>query len=396
MYDRNGDGIPDSLFVPFSKPFEDVVPDTLSWLFGGTNYGVIFGQENIWPLVNNDSVLVLVNDNGLREGVFTGSASDPYLGSILYHYTYMDKDTRDSVKLDMNTQITDRVGPIVLGATIETVSEEISVVHITLSEGTSAQMVNGATLFEFYRDTANIMSSLRISSTKTNAQGTMYSVFFQSEEGMILPSVGDYVRLTPGILEDRSGNVPHVMNPKVRIVGEQRTDVEAPGVITISPETPWPYVEPIVPISVPGNKTVQDVIDSLGMPGLLLSFDIGELATTMIMNLPEGANKDSALATIRISWEAYYYSHLGHFVNEARGDVLCSDTQVFFNPSNPTKSNCYDNPGNIFFEWNARSENGRVVGTGAYITKMKLKVHSGSSVMGENEDTYTIGIRRGM
>jgi hypothetical protein len=34
IFDVNGDGIPDSLSVPFSKAFDKVVPDTISWAFG--------------------------------------------------------------------------------------------------------------------------------------------------------------------------------------------------------------------------------------------------------------------------------------------------------------------------------------------------------------------------
>ena len=127
---------------------------------------------------------------------------------------------------------------------------------------------------------------------------------------------------------------------------------------------------------------------------LLLSYNIGELATTLLMDLPSGANKDSALALIRIKWEGYYFSHLGNFVNKASGTIACNDKTVFYNASNPELSNCYDNPGNLFFEWNARSEKGRVVGTGAYITKMKVKITSGPEKAGSSDDTYTIGIRR--
>ena len=144
----------------------------------------------------------------------------------------------------------------------------------------------------------------------------------------------------------------------------------------------------------PSNKSVHDIIDSLGKPGFLLNFNIGELATSMIMGLPSGADKDSALALIKIKWEGYYFSQLGNFVNKAMGTVSCNDKTVFYNASDPEKSNCYDNPGNVFFEWNARSDKGRLVGTGAYISKLKVKIVSGRIKAGESDDTFTIGIKR--
>ena len=395
MYDVTGDGIPDSLVIPFSKPFDDVVPDTISWAFGGTEFHSTAGQENIWPLVVMDSVITLYNPDGLRKDAFTGLSDQIYSGSLLYHYTYTDEESGEEVKLSMNTLIEDKVAPIVLSAVIEPVSEDLSSLTINLSEGTGDNTIDGKTAFIFYRDSAIFMDSLYITKFSMNPQGNVFRLYFQRTAQTTLPEVGDYVRLLPGELKDRSENAAHVNNPKVRIVGEQRTEIKAPGVVTISsnPEV-WPHQESIVPMVVPTNKSLQNIIDSVGMPGLLLSYNIGELATTLLMDLPSGANKDSALALIRIKWEGYYFSHLGNFVNKASGTIACNDKTVFYNASNPELSNCYDNPGNLFFEWNARSEKGRVVGTGAYITKMKVKITSGPEKAGSSDDTYTIGIRR--
>jgi hypothetical protein len=396
MYDVNGDGIPDSLVIPFSKAFDKVVPDTLSWSFGGTEFHTTAGQENVWPLVVMDSVITLFNPEGLRKDVFTGVSDQIYSGSLLYHYTYIDEDSGEEVKLSMNTSIEDKVAPIVTSAVIEPLSDDMSVVTISLSEGSDDKTVDKKTAFVFYRGPDSFMDSLYIASANANPNGNVVRLYFQRTPQTTLPEVGDYVRLLPGEFRDRSGNVAHVNNPKVRIVGEQRTEIKAPGVVTISrnPED-WPYKEPIVPTVVPSNMALQDIIDSVGMPGLLLNFNIGELATSTLMNLASDADKDSALALIRIKWEAYYFSHLGNFVNKADGIIACNDKAVFYNAANPEQSNCYDNPGNLFFEWNARSEKGRMVGTGAYITKMKVKIMNGSEKAGSSDNTYTIGIRRG-
>ncbi|MCQ2102627.1 MAG: fibro-slime domain-containing protein [Fibrobacter sp.] len=395
MYDVNGDGIPDSLAIPFSKPFEEVVPDTLKWNFGGAEFKTVAGMERIWSLVLMDSVVSLYDAEGLKSEVFTGLLDKKYSGTLQYHYTYTDKDSGEEVKLEMNTSIEDKVAPIVMSATIETRSEDVSVLSLHLSEGTDVKDLDGNLAFEIYRDSLLFNSSILFASTSMNKQGNLVTIYFQRSATGDLPAVGDYIRLTPGVLTDRSNNAAHVNNPRVRIVGEQRTEIEAPGVVSISSESVWPYKDPVVAISVPTNKTVKDIIDSLGMPGLLVNFDIGELATSLILDLPAGADRDSALALIKIVWEGYYFSHLGSFVNDAHGTVACNDKEIFYNPSDPERSNCFDNPGNIFFEWNARSEQGRLVGTGAYITKMKVKVYSGDNVVGDTEDTYTLGIKRG-
>lgn len=394
MYDVSGDGIVDSLVIPFSKPFEDVVPDTLAWNFGGTEFYTVSGMDIIWPMVFSDSIITLYNIDGLKSEIFTGASDKKYEGNLKYHYTYIDKDSGDEVKLEMSTTIEDKVGPVIRSATIEAKSDEISVLTINLSEATDASDINALAMLEFFRDGNSLNEALFVINEEFNRQGNVFVIYFQQSVTSVLPAVGDSVRLTPGMLKDKNGNAVHVNNPKIRIVGEQRTEIASPGVVQINKDTPWNYEASIVPISVPQNKSVNEIIDSLGYPGLLLGFDFGELATTVISALPSGANRDSALAEIRLSWDGYYYSHLGNFVNEAHGVILCNDATVFYNASNPEKSNCYDNPGKIFFEWSARSEKGRLVGTGAYITKMKVKIRSGSETVGESEDTYTIGVKR--
>lgn len=396
MYDGNGDGVPDSLVIPFSKAFDDVVPDTLAWSFGDDVFHTTSGMEKVWPLVKEDSLIVLSEPSGLRKDAFTGLSDEVYFGSLRYHYTYLDEDSGDSVQLDMSTTIEDGVAAIVKSAVIESVSDDVSMVTVNLSEGSKAKELEAAGIFEFYRGSVDMRDSLVIQSVETNTNGNVVRVFFKRSPAGVLPAVGDSVRLMPGELKDLNGNVPHIDNPKVRIEGEQRTEIKSPGVIAIGGEAEnWPHKDPIVPLVVPRDMSVQDVVDSLGMPGLLLNFDIGELATTMMMNLPSGADRDSALAQIKIKWEASYFTHLGGFVNKKKGVVYCNDKTVFYNPSNPEKSNCYDNPGNVFFEWNARSDKGRLVGTGAYISKMNVNIYTGRVQSGSSDKTYTIGIKRG-
>ncbi len=395
MFDANGDGVADSLVIPFSKPFEDAVPDTLSWAFGDATFHTTADVENIWPLVVMDSVIVLNDPDGLKKDVFTGANDEVYRGALLYHYTYLDKDTGDSVKLGMSTSIEDHVGPVILSAVIETVNENMSVITVNLSEGTDSRDVDGALAFEYYRDGVNFLDSLTVSSTNVNMKGNVMKVYF-TRSGGCLPAVGDSIRIAPGVIKDLSGNFAHVSNPKVRVVGEQRTEVSGPGVVTIgSAEMPWPYEDDIVPVAVPTNKTAKEVSDSLGVPGLLMGFDIGELAISALMNLPSGADRDSALGEVRINWESSYYSHLGNYVNASKGEIKCNDKTVFYNAANPEQSNCYDNPGNIFFEWNGRSDEGRLVGTGAYIAKTKVRIYSGKEKVGSTDDTYVLGIKRG-
>ncbi|MCQ2124537.1 MAG: fibro-slime domain-containing protein [Fibrobacter sp.] len=395
MFDVNGDGIPDSLAIPFSKPFKENVPDTLSWSFGESIFHTIGGRENVEPLVFMDSILIIKNEKGLLTSVFTGVADEIYSGSLKYHYTYQDEDTGDSVKLGMSASIEDHVGPVILSAIIEPKTDDVSVMTVNMSEGITEKVFAGAATFCIYRDTVNISDSLEYVLSQSSSNGNVVKITFRRSINGVLPVLGDSIKLIPGEIHDLNGNSPHFDNPKVRIRGKQRTEIKVPGIVGIGSDTEkFANGKDIVPISVPANKSVKDIVDSLGVPGALLNFSIGELATETIMNLSSAADRDSALALVRIDWENYYYTHLGGFVNKAKGTIRCNDSTVFYNPLNPEKSNCFDNPGNIFFKWDGYSDKGRVVGTGVYVTKVKVKIRSGKTVAGSSFDTYSFGIKR--
>lgn len=395
MFDVNGDGIPDSLAIPFSKPFGENVPDTLAWSFGETTFHTTAGKENIVPLVFNDSMLIIRGEGNLMKSVFTGVADEVYNGSLKYHYTYLDEDSGDSVKLGMSAAIEDYVGPVILSATIDPVSEDVSNLTVNLSEGTSSKNVDAAAVFKIFRDSVDISDSLLFVVAQSNSNGNVIKISFRRSTFGLLPVLGDSIKLVPGDLRDLNGNAPHFDNPKVRISGKQRTEIKVPGLVKIGDDVILSGGKSVAPVSVPVNKSVKDIVDSLGMPGALLNFNIGEIAMEKLMNLPSGANRDSALALVRIDWENYYFTHLGGFVNKGKGTIRCNDSVVFYNAADPEKSNCYDNPGNIFFGWNGSSEKGRLVGTGVYVTKVKVKIRSDKKVVGDSYDTYSFGIKRG-
>ena len=70
------------------------------------------------------------------------------------------------------------------------------------------------------------------------------------------------------------------------------------------------------------------------------------------------------------------------------GTIACSDPVVF-------NGDCRTNPAKVFLAWNARSDKGRLVGTGAYISKLEWKVVAGNETVGKRDDTFTVGVRRG-
>ena len=392
-FDRNGDGVLDSISVVFNKPFGETIPDTIAWTFGSDDWHTVASVPSVTALMQGEQSLSIYADS-LQNVAFTGGSKELYQGSFRYHYTYMDKETGQMTQLSLDgLAIEDRIGAILLEKPIvKPISATVNKLTVYISEATQANLLNGMAFLEF-KDKAgelidpSLFAVLSVSPTRTS---NYYDVLYQkTSDNVVLPDVGFMVRLVPGVLQDLNGNVPHVNNPWRRIEGEQRVGVETPGVVSVDPMnwTPekWPYQADVAPVRVDVSKKLDDVIAERGLPGELITFDLSEVAKTLLLNSDEP--RETVLAKAKIKWEVEYFSTLGQFVNVQNGSVACNDKAVF-------GTDCVDNPGNVFLMWDAHTAKGRWVGTGVYIAKLKFKIFQGDKVVGKSDETFTLGIRR--
>ena len=392
-FDRNGDGVLDSISVVFNKPFGETIPDTIAWTFGSDDWHMVASVPSVTALMQGEQSLSIYADS-LLNVAFTGGSKELYQGSFRYHYTYMDKETGQMTQLSLDgLAIEDRIGAILLEKPIvKPISATVNKLTVYISEATQANLLNGMAFLEF-KDKAgelidpSLFAVLSVSPTRTS---NYYDVLYQkTSDNVVLPDVGFMVRLVPGVLQDLNGNVPHVNNPWRRIEGEQRVGVETPGVVSVdqmnwTPEK-WPYQADVAPVRVDVSKKLDDVIAERGLPGELITFDLSEVAKTLLLNSDEP--REMVLAKAKIKWEVEYFSTLGQFVNAQNGSVACNDKAVF-------GTDCVDNPGNVFLMWDAHTAKGRWVGTGVYIAKLKFKIFQGDKVVGKSDETFTLGIRR--
>ena len=392
-FDRNGDGVLDSISVVFNKPFGETIPDTIAWTFGSDDWHTVASVPSVTALMQGEQSISIYADS-LLNVAFTGGSKELYQGSFRYHYTYMDKETGQMTQLSLDgLAIEDRIGAILLEKPIvKPISATVNKLTVYISEATQANLLNGMAFLEF-KDKAgelidpSLFAVLSVSPTRTS---NYYDVLYQkTSDNVVLPDVGFMVRLVPGVLQDLNGNVPHVNNPWRRIEGEQRVGVETPGVVSVDPMnwTPekWPYQADVAPVRVDVSKKLDDVIAERGLPGELITFDLSEVAKTLLLNSDEP--REAVLAKAKIKWEVEYFSTLGQFVNAQNGSVACNDKAVF-------GTDCVDNPGNVFLMWDAHTAKGRWVGTGVYIAKLKFKIFQGDKVVGKSDETFTLGIRR--
>ena len=305
----------------------------------------------------------------------------------------MDKETGQMTQLSLDgLGIEDRMGAILLEKPIvKPMSNSVSKLTVYLSEAAQANLLNGVQFLEFKDKAGELVdpSRLSIAAVSPSRSSNYYEVLFQKTDYTVLPEVGFMVRLIPGVLQDLNGNVPHENNPWRRIEGEQRVDVETPGVVVLDPQdwTPekWPHKNDVTPVRVDVSKKIEDIIAEKGFPGELIKYDLSEVGKTLLLNSDEP--REVVLAKAKIKWEVEYFSTLGQFINKQSGIVACNDKDVF-------ETDCVDKPGNIFMMWDAHTNKGRWVGTGVYIVKLKFKIFEDAKVVGKSDETFNLGVRR--
>ena len=90
-----------------------------------------------------------------------------------------------------------------------------------------------------------------------------------------------------------------------------------------------------------------------------------------------------------LKYETHYYTSLGVFVNNGSGTLTCVDSVY--------NGNCLANEknGKLFLAWNMKSNDGRLVGTGVYIARLKYKITVGWEVKVNRTQDFLWGVRHG-
>jgi fibro-slime domain-containing protein len=394
IYDRNGDGIPDSINVPFEyNAFKKHDLDSIAWSFGSKDWHE-FSMETIPDYVKNDSTVVITADH-LVDTVLTGGIKSIIEGSFLYQYIYEDESTLSTLMSDlMLTKIQDKIGAIMLEKPmLKIVSNNVVKVTVKLSETCNTSSLQNTRFIELKDKNDEVVdpATYKILSADPSGESDYYDIVFQKSAEYIVPEVGFKIRLVPGVLPDKLGNTPHKKNPWRRIEGEQPLETERPKVVTVNPgmfdENPWPGdTNDVIAVRVDPDLTLKEIIQEKGLPGVLVKFQLNDYATTLLLGT-DNATRDEILSRVRVSWDIEFFSSLGQYVNWVKGEFACNDKTIF-------GTDCIQNAGNMFFEWDAKSDKGRMVGTGVYIAKFKFKIFSDTEIMGKGEEMFTFGIRR--
>ena len=157
-------------------------------------------------------------------------------------------------------------------------------------------------------------------------------------------------------------------------------------------------LEEIVSMLEKGTISVDEAEDEYGLsPVIIDAYENGLLGSKNLANYASGTKEDiqkivsSVADKTELSYEAIYYSSLGHFVNRHSGLITCND-DIF---KEGGRKNCLENEGRLFLAWNMRSESGRLVATGVYIARLHVRIKVNTKVITDRTQDFLWGVRRG-
>ena len=377
--DPNEDGIADQVNITFSQAVDTKhTPDNISVIFGsalpetlwvkGSNLS--FDDSKTKGTLKLNPTFALGNTNGTYEGVVNGK-NLVGAGFVMQHLGTGASYESNSILAE------DKVGPIFISASVQSASFVTS--NMNFSEPVS--MIDSTKVF-FLRERDDLFAK-KTDLYKWTFKPTVFSVIDTSDNFIM---DGDRVRLAPltqSAFIDQSGNSPATNNPWVTVGGEGDPKITfnvyirdhlskintAKGDATPNDPTMMLYIvnpstQTLDAIDPKTGKVLKQGIDTTVTPltGAVWVFDL---------TVPRGSGlgENAAWDTLKVSYDLPIYTNLGSFVNRLSEDFSIPSSKYLSSTNKVT----------LMVEWTnvpgmgVRSQNGRAVGTGAYIYKAEIK-----------------------
>lgn len=350
---------------------------------------------------NTDSILAIGGLN-LSQGMRTAGS-----GKITSYMNFLNYGKLTVQPFDK--QISEKIAPIITKAyfKIDKDNRELNHIEILFSEPVShPDSVDLTKAFSYYMPSASKYSvdqkfDTPASTEAANIYQSIAEVTYQhvSDRNVFkTPLVGDYIRFAPGVLSDTLGNFPTSYeiaspSPWATITGDLEVAVK------IS-EKKFAKLDPSSEITkkhqknkevtsialFPLGATIADVAsnDSLaGTIGHWIAIDLPELYE-QYKRMDDSLN----IGDLTIFYSIQYFTNLGNFVASENGKIVCDDERIF-----GEGESCISNPGNFYIGWNGITNEGRLVGTGAYLTSFTWYVQIGGYANRVNQ-INTFGFKR--
>lgn len=353
-----------------------------------------------WETRLNDSTLTF---SGYEFSSEVKTAGD---GKARSWATFEDRGSVAVQSFDLGT--TDRIAPIITKARLTTNStnEEYDNIAFTFSEpvDSAATGVMLSQAFSYYMPSWTDYTSLTEqydTPTSTNSvvvKRDSATITYRHLNGSTIlktPQVGDYVRFAAGILADTLGNAPtdydaKVPSPWYTITGDSRSIIRTVNYSNLdaSDETVQENLN---------NKTIVTAVlvsqySSIDSIKQEYPNTVGYWIQTDMANLLEkyqASDSEITAEDVVLVYELEVYTNLGAFVASKKGKINCTDEEIF-----GAGEDCTTNSGYIYLGWTGVTNDGRLAGSGAYVSKLNSYLKIGSFKDAKHNETNMFGMRR--
>lgn len=379
--DKDEDGLAEHIEIQFLQAVDAKhYPDSISIVFGSSTPETLTVRKAQFMLNADQMSSSFDLPEPFMLGNTNGSYEDTLNGKLLVGAGLVIEHLGTGAAYETATVLAeDLAGPVFVSAGLNSANYEV--LNVYLSEPVTT-VDSTAILYVRERNLMNISKIDLIGWSLSNGGTTLNALFTSDAASAVME--GDRINLAPktaSAFMDKNGNRPAENNPKVTIGGEGNPKIKfdihlASQVTTVSAATPS---------LIPSKKTINVYVVNPAThkldrieDGAVVQTGIDTLVTpltgavwTMDLTVPRGGplSQPAYWRSLKVKYSIPIYSNLGNFVNRASG-TFTVDSDVYYSANNKVT---------FFVEWvNApnggiRSQQGRAVGTGAYIYKAELE-----------------------
>lgn len=379
--DVDQDGLAEHIEIKFSQAVDSKhYPDSISIIFGSASPETLIVRKTQFQLSADqmssafDLVIpfALGNTNGSFDGTLNGRDVEG-AGMVIEHLGDGAAYETESVLAE------DLAGPVFVSATLSSNSYEV--LNVYASE--PLVIVDSAAIL-YVRERGNLsIAKIDIAGFGLTSGKTVLNALYNAD-AVAAVMEGDRINLAPNTASafmDKNGNRPAEHNPKVTVGGESNPKIkfnlhllnEITEVSSLNTSLSNSNKTINVYIVNPNNHKL-DRIEK----GVVVETGIDTAITPLTgavwmldMTVPRGGalNEPAYWRSLKVKYNIPIYSNLGSYVNRATGNFTVNSDEYFSTSNKVT----------FFVEWvnapvgGVRSQQGRAVGTGAYIYKAELE-----------------------
>ena len=380
--DLNQDGLAEHVDIRFSQTVDSKhFPDSISIIFGSAAPETLVVRKTQFQL-NTDQMsssfdlvipFALGNTNGNFEGLLNGREVEG-AGMIIEHLGDGAAYETESVLAE------DLAGPVFVSASLSS-SNTYEVLNVYISE--PLVIVDSAAIL-YVRERGNMnIAKIDIAGFGLPSGKTMLNALYTAD-AVAAVMEGDRINFAPNTASafaDKNGNRPAERNPKVTVGGEgkpkikfdihlekQVADISSQAASLInSTKTLNLYI--VNPSNHKLDRIENGVVVETGIDTTVTP--LTGVVWTMDLTVPRGGalNEPAYWRSLKVKYNIPIYTNLGSYVNRASGTYTVNSDEYFSTNNKVT----------FFVEWvnspagGVKSQQGRAVGTGAYIYKAELE-----------------------